>query len=61
MLALTTGGAAHAGLTLKGGMTRFTSDLGKVTTAEPAWGLRWTPSAGPLFGQVKLRSCVTDV
>ncbi len=42
MLALTSGGAAHAGLTLKGGMTRFTSDLGKVTAAGPAWGLLYS-------------------
>src|SRR5260370_38823254 len=37
-----TSGEAHAGLTLKGGMTRFTSDLGKVTAAGPAWGLLYS-------------------
>lgn len=42
MLVLTSGGAAHAGLMLKGGMTRFTSDLGKLTSSGPAWGLLYS-------------------
>ena len=41
-LMLITTSVAHAGLVLKGGATRFTSDLGKVTGTGPAWGLLYS-------------------
>ena len=42
LMLMTIGGAAHAGLTLMGGTTHFTSGLGKVTAAGPAWGLLYS-------------------
>ncbi len=41
-LMMTTGGAAHAGLMLKGGTTRFISGLDKVSSAGPTWGLGYS-------------------
>ena len=42
LMLITTSGVAHAGLVLKGGATRFTSDLGKVTATGPAWGVLYS-------------------
>src|SRR5262249_23782977 len=42
LMTMTSGGAAHAGLMLKGGTTHFTSGLDKVSSAGPTWGLGYS-------------------
>ncbi len=41
-LSMLASGVAHAGMMLKGGTTRFTSGLDRVTTPGPAWGLLYS-------------------
>ncbi len=41
-LSMLASGAAHAGMVLKGGTTRFISGLDRVTTPGPAWGLLYS-------------------
>ena len=42
LMTMATGGAAQAGLMLKGGTTHFTSGLDKVSSAGPTWGLGYS-------------------